>query len=389
MSLLKPVWFCALLLSVSLRVFGAEEGRVQVLRLPEGGIQPQAAVDEAGVAHVIYYKGKAGGGDLFYVRHEPGAAGFSKPIQVNSRPGSAMSVGSIRGAHLALGRNGRAHVAWMGGEGASRARTDVGETTPMVYTRLKSDGSGFEPERNVLTYAAGLDGGGSVAADREGNVYVVWHAPKPGNKEGEAGRMVFIAQSKDDGKTFAPERPALAEPTGACGCCGMRAFADRNGALYILYRGASEMVNREEILMVSRNQGETFQILNRDNWKTPACPMSSAALSEGQGRTLAAWETDGRVWFGEVGQASLKLSPPVTPPGSAKRKHPFAAGNGKGETLLAWTEGTGWERGGSLHWQLFDATGKPMAEKGAREGVPVWGLVSAFAEPNGGFWIVY
>jgi hypothetical protein len=101
----------------------------------------------------------------------------------------------------------------------------------------------------LITYAAGLDGGSSIAADRFGNVYATWHASKPGagTEEGEEGRAVFVARSSDEGKTFAPERPAIAEKTGACGCCGMKAFADENGAVYILFRGALEMVNRDEV----------------------------------------------------------------------------------------------------------------------------------------------
>ena len=30
------------------------------------------------------------------------------------------------------------------------------------------------------------------------------------------------------------------------------------------------------------------------------------------------------------------------------RKHPVVAGNARGETILAWTEGVGWNRGGSV-----------------------------------------
>src|SRR6187551_3151894 len=83
----------------------AESKKITVLRAPNGGIQPQAAVDAAGVVHLIYYKGDAGGGDVFYVRREMNTENFSKPIQVNSQPGSAIAAGSIRGAQLALGRN--------------------------------------------------------------------------------------------------------------------------------------------------------------------------------------------------------------------------------------------------------------------------------------------
>ena len=71
------------------------------------------------------------------------------------------------------------------------------------------------------------------------------------------------------------------------------------------------------------------------------------------------------------------------------RKHPTVAANARGETLLVWTEGMGWERGGSLAWQVFDRDGRPTAEKGRIPGVPVWSLVAAFARPDGGFTVIY
>jgi hypothetical protein len=40
----------------------------------------------------------------------------------------------------------------------------------MLYTRLNDSGQAFEPQRNVLLFAEGLDGGGSVAANNLGNV---------------------------------------------------------------------------------------------------------------------------------------------------------------------------------------------------------------------------
>ena len=84
------------------------------------------------------------------------------------------------------------------------------------------------------------------------------------------------------------------------------------------------------------------------------------------------------------------MSKPVAPPGSAKRKHPVAVANAAGEVLLAWTEGTGWQRGGTVAWQLFDATGKPTDVKGREAGgVPVWGLVAAVAQANGSFVIFH
>src|SRR5437867_1053421 len=114
-----------LLCFLSFGVAAAESQRVALVRTPDGGLQPQAAVDTQGVVHLIYYKGDSGGGDIFYVRQAPGQGTFSNPIQVNSQAGSAMAVGTIRGAQLAVGKNGRVHVAWDGmGKGGPRPTID-------------------------------------------------------------------------------------------------------------------------------------------------------------------------------------------------------------------------------------------------------------------------
>lgn len=359
----------------------AESDKVKLVRVPDGGIQPQAVVDAKGVVHLVYFKGEAKADDLFYVRQ--GLEGFSKPIQVNSKPGSGIAVGTIRGAQLALGRNGRVHVAWNGSKAVDGAKH---KGVPMWYARLNDAGTGFEPERDLINFTGGLDGGGTVAADADGNVYVMWHGSAPDAPANEAGRAVFLARSSDDGKTFVPERPINPKSTGACGCCGMRAFADPAGNVFALYRAASEMVNRDEVLLVSRNRGASFETAYSHPWNVASCPMSSAWLSSGKGGTLAAWETAGQVYFVSADSKTLVVSKPMTPPGSAKRKHPVAVANAAGEVLLAWTEGTGWQRGGAVAWQLFDATGKPTDVKGREAGgVPVWGLVAAVAQADGSF----
>ena len=110
-------------LSLASLVLGAapepvpRQSDVTLVRLPDGGIQPQVAVDASGLIHVVYFKGEAGNGDLFYSRLAAGGS-WTSPLRVNSEPGSAIATGNVRGAHLALGRNARVHVAW---NGSSRA----------------------------------------------------------------------------------------------------------------------------------------------------------------------------------------------------------------------------------------------------------------------------
>lgn len=364
--------------------------QVTVLRTPEGGIQPQATVDSKGVTHLIYYKGEPNGGDIFYVRRLPGEAEFSKSLRVNSQRGSATAMGTIRGAQLAVGKNGRVHVVWDGmGSGARKVSIAGKEVAPLLYSRLTDDGTAFEPERNVMVFAAGLDGGSSVAADPLGNVYVTWHAPQPGNTNEETGRAVFIARSQDEGKTFHREALAISKPTGACPCCGMRAFADSSGAAYILFRSALDEMNRDALLLVSKRPGAEFEIAYTDKWKVGTCPMSSATLTETEGGALAAWETAGQVYCATVNAQDLTVSPPISPPGKAFRKHPVAVRNRQGETLLAWTEGTSWAKGGTVAWQVYSREGKATPEMGRAEGVPAWSLATACPIRGGQFLIVY
>jgi hypothetical protein len=359
-------------------------GKVDLLRVPNQGIQPQVAVDRKGIVHLIYFRGEPANGDIFYVRSADSGRTFSTPLQVNSKPESAIAVGNIRGAQLALGKNGRVHVAWNGSD-----KADPKKAWPMLYTRLNDRGTEFEPQRNVIQSAYGLDGGGSVAADDAGNVYVTWHAPPPSVK-GEKSRCVWVASSTDEGKTFAREKAAWAEPTGACGCCGIRAFASSKGNVYLMYRSATELIHRDMYLLTSADHGTGFQGEKLHEWDTSECPMSSAAMAESSAGVLAAWETKGQVYWTTIDPVKDKWSAPIAAPGAANgRKHPVVASNAEGETILVWTEGMGWEKGGSLAWQVFDKSGQPTAEKGRADGVPVWSLVAVFARPDGGFTVMY
>src|SRR5262245_50330899 len=103
-----------LTLALSLLAEPGAAPTVSVVRLPNTGVQPQAAADSRGNVHVIYLVGEPGAADIEYARLTD--TGFSKPIRVNSTPGSAVAIGSVRGPHLAIGRADRVHVAWNGSD---------------------------------------------------------------------------------------------------------------------------------------------------------------------------------------------------------------------------------------------------------------------------------
>ena len=161
------------------------------------------------------------------------------PIRVNSEPGCAIAMGTVRGARVALGRGGMVHVAWNGTQKAKPANPIAG--SPLLYAR-SSDGQepGFEPQRNLMTRTHGLDGGASIAADGgQGECLRRLARGQSRGSAGEANRRMWLARSKDDGQTFSAEQPASIAPTGACACCGTAALVGSRGSVYLLYRAAT------------------------------------------------------------------------------------------------------------------------------------------------------
>ena len=119
--------------------------------------------------------------------------------------------------------------------------------------------------------------------------------------------------------------------------------------------------------------------------------MSSESFAESAGGVLAAWETQGQVYYARIDPRTGKRSTPIPAPGTAKnRKHPSVAANDLGEVILVWTEGTGWQKGGDLAWQVFDPSGHPTGDRGrVAGGIPMWGLATAVPRPDGGFTIIH
>jgi hypothetical protein len=169
----------------------------------------------------------------------------------------------------------------------------------------------------------------------------------------------------------------------------MKAFVDATENVYVLFRGAADKFNRDEILLISRGRGADFSIAHSHPWKIASCPMSSAAFGQTKGHILAAWETESNVYFSRINTKTFTVAKPHSPPGAGKRKHPLVLGNARGEVLLAWAEGTGWARGGTVAWQAYDADGQPTSKKGRADGLPAWSLLSGWSMPDGSFTIIY
>lgn len=353
----------------------ARGGSVEVLRLPEGGVQADAAVDAEGVLHRVYLGGDAARAEVWYQRRAPGQPEFDRPVRVNQEPGRAVAVGTVRGPRLAVGLRGERWVIWNGS--GTRPGTPAGAA---LWLATAGPDGRFGPEQELNRETEHLDGGASVAAGGPGEVWAVWHSGLPGSG-GETNRGVFSRRSADGGKTFGALRRLDAQGEGACGCCGLRALGRADGTLAVLYRTASEGgAFRDMALLLGRGDSGDFRRITLDRWSTSTCPMSTADLAWLGDELLAAWETRGEARLARIHPA-LGVPERIEVPGIAGvggRKHPSLAAGPRGGFLLAWVEATGWAKGGWAAWQRFDVRGNATGNPGRGDGVPVWGTAEAW-----------
>lgn len=361
----------ALFLALSLLA----NAQVKVESVPEGGLQPQVLVDAKGEVHLVYLKGDSKACDIRYTHRASADTSWAEPITVNSIPNSAIAVGTIRGAQMALGRGGSVQVVW---NGAPQKTGEKQHRSALYHARMKAGAGQFEQQRDWLGETVALDGGASIAANAEGRVCLVWHAAmEVGLREG--ARLVFVRESQDDGATFSESKPLNKDQPGVCPCCSLRAHLDAKGALHVLYRAAMKPDERG-IALISASQGSAAKISRLDDWRIAMCPMSSISMSEVTGSPRVAWENDGRIVMGQLGGALEKVGPPGA-------KHPSLITNGQASTLIACITDSGWMKAGKLHWELRDAAGKVT---GTGEGgkLPVWSFAAAYALPDGSFVIL-
>jgi hypothetical protein len=134
--------------------------------------------------------------------------------------------------------------------------------------------------------------------------------------------------------------------------------------------------------LLSRDRGVTFQHTVLDDWKLSSCPMSAASVVLPEaGEPIMAWEN-----AGHIAAQGLKAAPQ-----GDGQKLPVIAAHPKTGTLLAWTEGVGFGRGGTVHWRLTSPGGLvfPESTAGRAGDLPPHGTVAAVALPDGRFVLMY
>lgn len=374
---------CGWLLLVGRAVSGGPE--VKVVKMPESGYRPHAVLDRDGTLHIVYARIEERG-ELFYIRRKAGREVFSRPIKVNSTPGCAAAF------NMAVGRGGRVHVLIRPTAGYSRDRLGrkpvFNDLKYMLYCRLDDASEHFEDERDLSGETFGFEGVGTLIADGKGTVRAFWHGLEKAGPE--SSRQIFVAVSRDEGKTFTRPLAIQNDATGACACCSMHGTMDDAGNLYLGYRNSEKSLSKDSYLLTSKDGGKTFTGTLLDRWPGAGCPGSTYSLTAAPSGVCIAWNTKSEVCYSRGKAKPDRIAAPAF--GKTARAGVVVA-NSRDEVLLAWTEAARpaqFRTAGDLAWVIFDREDRPISKKGTLPGaVARWSVPAAYAEPDGDFVILY
>ncbi|CAN5893338.1 hypothetical protein BH11VER1_BH11VER1_01400 [soil metagenome] len=375
-----PLFFCTSGFLV-LSLLSAAASEIITVRLPEGALQPRTVSIADGSTAVVFLQGNPQASEVKLATLSS-AGKLDAVTTLNTPATQAVAMGTVRGPSIAVGAQGVRHVLWHGKNGSAGG----GKGSALFYTKAEVSRK-ISPPLDMLGTTTALDGGAAIAANVQGEVWIVWHA-LPVGKEGETERRVFVRHSSDNGATFSEPWAIKGEDQGVCGCCGLAASTDATGALYVLYRTAEQTKQRGArfLRLPPKATGDTAPVLlQQDRWDLKACPMTTAALLPDSGSVEAFWITDFKLQIFGQGLESIA---PSSLKSTAMRNHPRLARKANGETLLIWTEGAMWGKGGELIAQFFSANGKPTGEP-LKQPLPTWSYGACATLPDGRFVVLY
>jgi hypothetical protein len=302
----RSALFATLLAAASL----AQAGPGAVSDAARRGQAPDVAVGRDGSINVIWLdkgplgsaekegKDKAPSGhthqawaDIYFARSTDGGRTFSTPVRVNASDGEVWGF-AVSKPQVGIGPTGTVHVFYPANEISSKTGKPVAVSH---YVRSTDGGRTFskpirlngEPAEDLSEV---VHGGlaqahvfGSMSVGPEGNVYGFWLDTRIMKQDWPVS-TIYMAVSRDDGKTFEPEREIFGP--GSCPCCQLTSTTGPDGAVYLGGRVVTRDNERSPEVAVSRDGGKTFSErvkVSGTRWVLDGCPLKPTALAaEGQ-----------------------------------------------------------------------------------------------------------
>ncbi len=269
---------------------------------------PSIQFDETGTLHLAWFEQNGETPTLKTARISDKGSVVGEFVQVNPMGGEPDALHQAPG--LAVGKNNQLFMTW------STARKGGMFASDLQLARSTDAGATFERPVSVNDDGQAISHSfESIAADRQGQVYLSW---LDGRNKDKSGAGAIFACSRDSGKSIGAN---MTIDGMACPCCRPMMALAPNGSLWAAWRKTFDGNVRDVVLAKSVDQGRTFSepiLVQRDGWAFPACPHRGPSVAfDRLGRLYIGWYTEGtdeqpRLLFAVSDDEGKTFSKPVS-----------------------------------------------------------------------------
>lgn len=263
-------------------------GPADVVTISAFGKQPTIAVDKANNLHVVFGRGT----EIFYVFSDDQGKTFSNPGKVAAQP--KLALGATRGPQIIATDQGLVIAA----------ADHTGRI--MAYHRKLGENEWSRGVNILKNDSTAPEGFITIAAGKKSQVHAAWLDTRIGKQNN-----IFAATSPDGGRTWSDSKLVYQGPEGkVCPCCRPSIAADRKGNVYVMFRNESKGA-RDLYLAKSHDGGKTFseaEKLGTGTWLLKQCPMDGGAVSiDPKGSVGTTWRRENTVYYTEPGKTEIKV----------------------------------------------------------------------------------
>jgi hypothetical protein len=272
--------------------------------------EPAITSSPDGTVYVVWVEHhQEGKADVMFARYSNNQM-QGPVVRVNSQPGMATA---WRGdpPTISVAPDQTIFISW-----TAKVESESGHATDIYVSASRDKGTSFAaPVKVNDDKRPAVHGMHSLSVAQDGRIYVAWLderniSPQPANdmkmkqKTGghhmESNREVFIASSRDNGRTFSANKQVA---TNVCPCCKTALATASDGRVYLSWRQVLPGNFRHIAIASSTDQGQTFttpKIVSDDQWMLAGCPVSGATMAiSSDGALHVLWYSAGK--NGETG----------------------------------------------------------------------------------------
>jgi hypothetical protein len=290
------------------------------IAVPPDVVAGDGCYDAAGNLHLVL----ARDGACFYAVRPAGGTALEpgRPIPYYGDP---LRFGGERRPRILVHPAGDLFVLWQAERGLHLAASrDRGRSWAEVPTAH-------------LTGKAGIDVP-NAAIGGDGALHLVWVDERdPALPDDEIAKHLYLASSRDGGRTFTAPRPITTDAARACPCCVPAIACGEAGEVRVAYRSSVANV-KETSLLTSADGGRTFaeRTLSDHRWLIQGCPMAGPSIGIAGPRIVLSWTSEGHMYTASSTDGGKTFTRPER---LGRGRFNQVAGRRSGPILMTWDEG--------------------------------------------------